>query len=439
MVSIVQSSRDTRATVLYNEQKLTEKKAIFLGAFNYWQEDAELNLNNKLQRLRDLTSRNERSHAHTIHFSLNYHTLQQLEDRKMRQLAKEFLGKVDFGDQPALVYRHFDAGHPHTHIVTVNIRLDGSRIDNDKRAPHYLQKVCEELEKRHDLMAAKMHVAINHMREERQYAQRLEYGNTPTKTGIETVLGHVLPNFNYTTLEELNAVLSLYRVQADRGSEYGLMYRSKGLYYRMIDDRGVKVGAPIKASSLENKPTLDYLKKKYLANQLTRQQYLKRMQDKVTIATSIGNTASLQAWKEDLSRDGIEVVSLRTPVRRKHPPIGEGRTQDPAIRPTFDGHGFYYVDFKRRAVFRDVDLGPEYTAQSILRKTGLDTQLQRLALSRKLDLQAKHRPLFEQSNPDPQQKLRLLLELSRQHDRIVAARLDRKEELRLQHRQRLSL
>ncbi len=439
MVSIVKSSRDTRSTVLYNEQKLTEKKAVFLGAFNYWQENADLTLNDKLHRLRDLTSRNERSQAHTIHFSLNYHPAQQLEDRKMRQLAREFLREVEFGDQPALVYRHLDAGHPHAHIVTVNIRPDGSRIDNDKRAPHYLQKVCSELEKRHDLMPAGMHIAINHMCEEQQYAQRLEYGKTPTKTGIETVLAHVLPNFNYTTIEELNAVLSLYRVQADRGSEYGRMYQSKGLYYRMIDERGVKIGAPIKASSLENKPTLDYLEKKCLANQLARQQYLKRMQDKVAIATSIGNQASLQTWKEDLSRDGVEVVTLRTPIRRKHAPIGEERPENTSPRPEFDGHGFYYVDVKRRAVLRDTDLGPEYTAESILRKTGIDSQLQRLAFRRKLELQPNQRSLLEQSNPDPQQKLRLHLELSRQYDRIVAARLDRQEELRLHHRQHLSL
>jgi hypothetical protein len=156
----------------------------------------------------------------------------------------------------------------------VNTRRDGSRIDNDKRSPYHLQKLCGELEQRHGLIPAGMHTAMNHWREEQQYPQRLEYGKTPTKTGIETVLAHVLPNFNYTTLQELNAVLNLYHVRADRGSEYGQMYQSRGLYYRMIDERGVKVGAPIKASSLENKPTLDYLGKRYLANRLTREQYV---------------------------------------------------------------------------------------------------------------------------------------------------------------------
>lgn len=63
MVSIVESSRDTRRTLLYNEEKLEQNKAIFLGAFNYWQEDKALSFDDKLNRLRDLTALNERNWA----------------------------------------------------------------------------------------------------------------------------------------------------------------------------------------------------------------------------------------------------------------------------------------------------------------------------------------------------------------------------------------
>src|SRR6202041_34717 len=137
-----------------------------------------------LDRLRDLTALNERSQAKTIHFSMNYHPAQQLEDRKMLQLAREFLQKLDFDEQPALVYRHLDAGHPHAHIVTVNIRRDGSRIDNDKRDPHFLQKVSSELERHHNLLPAAMHRAMNHWQEEQHLPKRLQYGESATKTGI---------------------------------------------------------------------------------------------------------------------------------------------------------------------------------------------------------------------------------------------------------------
>jgi hypothetical protein len=435
MVSIVESSRHTRSTLLYNEEKLEQNKAIFLGAFNYWQEDSQLTVDDKLQRLRDLTALNERSQAKTIHFSLNFHPAEQLDDLKMRQIAREFLQKVDFGDQPALVYRHIDAGHPHAHIVTVNIRPDGSRIDNDKRAPHHLQKVCAGLEQRHALMPAGMYNAMNHRREEQRHPQRLKYGETPTKTGIETVLANVLPNYNYTTLEELNAVLKLYNIQADRGSEYGQMYLSRGLYYRMIDERGIKVGAPIKASSLENKPTLDYLENRYLANRLTREQHVERIRNKVAISLAMGNTSSLGTWKESLNRQRVEAVTLREPIRRKHAPVGEEHEIKPSIQP-FNGHGFYYVDFESRTIARDTELGAEFTAGSILRRTGLDKQMESLALNRQLDLLPKQRTILERPDSDPRQKVQLLLDLSQQHDKIVANRLAQERELRHRHRHR---
>src|ERR1700759_3624635 len=102
MVSIVKSSQDVRRTVLYNEQKVTEDKALFLGAFNYWQDDARLTLEDKLQRFDDLGMLNERSRAHTIHISLNFHPDDQLTDKKMRQIAAAFMEKIGFSEQPWL-------------------------------------------------------------------------------------------------------------------------------------------------------------------------------------------------------------------------------------------------------------------------------------------------------------------------------------------------
>ena len=36
---------------------------------------------------------------------------------------------TSFGEQPYLTYQHFDAGHPHIHIVSVKVTENGSRID----------------------------------------------------------------------------------------------------------------------------------------------------------------------------------------------------------------------------------------------------------------------------------------------------------------------
>src|SRR5580704_3016055 len=203
MVSYVESSTDTRRTLLYNEQKLSEGKALFLGAFTYWQEEAELRFEDKLRRLHDLTVLNERIRKHTIHFSLNFHPDDRITDKEMRRIAGEFLRQIDFGDQPALVYRHLDAGHPHAHVVTVKVSPDGSPIKNDKRAPHYLARVCAEIERRHGLTPAiaapvvQNHSVTNLLAPDRSISPRPvntypEYGKTPTKTGIAGVLENVL-------------------------------------------------------------------------------------------------------------------------------------------------------------------------------------------------------------------------------------------------------
>jgi Relaxase/Mobilisation nuclease domain len=451
MVAIVESSGDTRQTLLYNEEKLTEEKALFLGALNYWQEDSQLTFDDKLDRLRDLTVLNERVHQHTIHFSLNFHPDDQLPDKKMRQIVQEFMHQVDFGDQPALIYRHLDAGHPHAHVVTVNIRPDGSRIVNDKRDPHYMQKICARLDQRHQLIQVipQKKIRPNEMVDPKLSRQhqllntgpsRLEYGKSPTKTGIARVLDHVLDKFAYTSLDELNAVLGLYRVRADRGSEHGLMYRSRGLYYRMIDEKEVKIGAPIKASAFPQRPTLDYLDQKYEANRQIKQQYIQAVRTWVDWSLRGDDPSSLAEWRQILQRDKIQVATPRilVPRRQKFSSSDTGTVVSPALR-AFDGHGFFYINFSNYTVYRDTDLGPNYSAAAILQRTGLEENIQTPAMNQQLTLTPKEQSLIRQPDLDPAQKLHLLLQLSPQNDYLQTMRKSESQDIRQAQRHRISL
>jgi len=428
MVAMSEPSKNARQTLLYNEEKLEQQQARFLGAFNYWQEDAQLTFDDKLHRLQELIILNERSQAKIVHLSLNFHPDDQLTDKTMRRIAGEFMKKIDFADQPALVYRHLDAGHPHMHVVTTNIRPDGSRIKNDLRSPRHLMEICAGLEIRHHLTPA-----ISSPSDDRRLVQRdhpghilspsqrntpsprrLQYGQSPTKTGIAGVLDYVLDKYVYTSLDELNAALSLYRVRADRGSEQGQMYRNRGLYYRMIDENGMKIGAPIKASTFEQKPTLRYLERQFALNHAKEQ----KNQQKIcaAIAWSLAGDAqpSLAAWKEELLNEGIHVVM---PLRA--------------------GQGFFYIS--KYAVYRDADLGPRYTAAGILQCTGLDKTIETLALNQQLTLTPKDRSLLQKPDPDPAARLHVLLRLSPQHDHLQAVKEAEAQELRQTQRLRMSL
>jgi hypothetical protein len=77
-----------------------------------------------------------------------------------------------------------------------------------------------------------------------------------TKRAITTVLDEVINQYKYTSLPELNAILKLYNVMADRGKEDTSMYQKRGLVYTALDDNGNKIGTPIKASAFYSKPTM---------------------------------------------------------------------------------------------------------------------------------------------------------------------------------------
>jgi len=48
MYAMNESSKNVRQTLLYDEQKLERGVAIFLGAFNYWEETASLTFEKKI-------------------------------------------------------------------------------------------------------------------------------------------------------------------------------------------------------------------------------------------------------------------------------------------------------------------------------------------------------------------------------------------------------
>src|SRR4029079_6145587 len=196
------------------------------------------------------------------------------------EIASVYMEKIGFAEQPYLVYQHLDAGHPHIHIVTTNIQKDGRRISLHNLGRNESTKARKEIEIAFGLVKAedqkKQQGEIKPLN-----AQRVRYGRSATKRSITNVLDAIIPNYKYASLAELNAVLKLYNLVADRGREEGIIFKKEGLIYRVLDERGDKIGVPIKASSIYNKPTLSYLQKKFKENELAKQEYKKNLKTSI--------------------------------------------------------------------------------------------------------------------------------------------------------------
>src|SRR5205085_152469 len=106
-----------------------------------------------------------------------------------------------------------------------------------------------------------------------------------------------------SSLAELNAVLKLYNVVAEESTRF----RQKGLTYRVLDEKGNKMGAPIKASAFLMKPTLINLEKRFTANEKLKAPHKKRLMAAIDWAL-LNKPADIKTLVNALEKENISVV-----------------------------------------------------------------------------------------------------------------------------------
>lgn len=349
MVAVIHQSKSLKNVLNYNEQKLKQGKATCLTAANYPKALDKLNFHQKLNRLSHQAALNERTKVNTVHISLNFDTSEKIPESMLKKIADSYMDKIGFGKQPYLVYQHKDAGHEHLHIVTTNIKADGKRIELHNLGRNQSEKARKEIEIDFDLVRADSKKLEQAHQVKPVNVQKVVYGKSDTRRAITNVLDGVLNKYRYTSLPELNAVLKLYNVTADRGTEDSRTFQKGGLVYRVLDEAGNKMGVPIKASLIYNNPGLKCLEEKFVENEQLRTPYKRHLKNAIDwILTANKEKMSLQKLGEALKRENVDMV----------------------LRENKEGiiYGITYIDHKNRTVFNGSDLGKAYSAKGLLER-----------------------------------------------------------------------
>ncbi|MVN92669.1 relaxase/mobilization nuclease domain-containing protein [Mucilaginibacter aquatilis] len=84
------------------------------------------------------------------HTSLNFPTSENLKDEQMKTIAADYLKRMGFGNNQHVIFRHFDADHPHLHILVNRIGYDGSVV-SDSQDYKRSEQVLRQLEKKYQL------------------------------------------------------------------------------------------------------------------------------------------------------------------------------------------------------------------------------------------------------------------------------------------------
>lgn len=353
MVAKITTPKSIEAALNYNEKKVQKGNAVCLHAANYLNDAKEMNFYQKLAGFERVNSLNERATTKTLHVSLNFDPSEKLTKNKLLQIASDYMGKIGFGEQPYLVYKHEDAGHPHIHIVSTTIKADGNRINTHNIGRNQSEKARKEIEKQYGLVRAERQQQLRNPGIKPVEAEKVIYGKSESKRSISNVVGAVFSQYKFCSLPEFNAALKQFNVVADRGKEEGRIYKNRGLVYRILDADGNKVGVPIKASSIGCNPILDNLEKKFAINETAKESL------KPIVKTKLDDCLSQSPSSMKELMGYLKQKNIYTLLRQN----AEGRL-----------YGITFVDNQNKCVFNGSDLGKGYSAAALQSRLSTDIE-----------------------------------------------------------------
>ena len=339
MVARIKSGTSIKGAINYNEHKVRDGKAVLIAAPRFYKEVEDLTFKDKLLRLQKLAQLNERVKTNCLHLSLNFHPNDKLARKALEKMAAAYMQGIGFGSQPYLVYQHLDAHHTHLHIVTTNIQKDGRRISMHNLGRGPSETTRKRIQKDFGLVKAEGQEAPL---DQYQPLKKLVYGAAPTKQALSCIVAAVVRQYAFASLPEFNAILNVFGVAADSGKPGSRMFMQKGLLYSALDEKGSRIGVPIKASALWGKPTLSRLETVFDKGR----QHKKRLQKElVEELQPVFRLHTLMQIKEALQQKGVEMV----------------------CRYNQEGflYGVTYVDHTRKVVFKGSELGKAFSAAAL--------------------------------------------------------------------------
>ncbi len=244
MVAKISIGSSLYGALSYNGMKMNRDEGRVLGANKIiLPADGHIDIARMVENFNLFMPKTGRTKKPVLHISLNPHPDDKLTEQQYEILAREYLDKLGFGEQPYIIYKHMDIDRHHIHIVTVNVNEQGKRLNQDflfRRS----KRITTELEEKY-----------NHHKAQREKISpdtpiRKIDPSGDIKRQVANTVKMVGMRYKFQTLGEYNAILSLYNVKCEPadGRVNGREYH--GLVYFVTDDDGKVIANPFKASRL---------------------------------------------------------------------------------------------------------------------------------------------------------------------------------------------
>ena len=335
MVAKISIGSSLYGALSYNGMKMNRDEGRVLGANKIiLPADGNIDIARMVENFNLFMPKMGRTKKPVLHISLNPHPDDKLTEQQYEILAREYLEKLGFGEQPYIIYKHMDIDRHHIHIVTVNVNEQGKRLNQDflfRRS----KKITTELEEKYNL-----HKAQREKISPDTPIRKIDPSGD-IKRQVANTVKMVGMRYKFQTIGEYNAILSLYNVRCEPtdGKVNGREYH--GLVYFATDDSGKTIATPFKASRLGK-----------FASRTAIDSRFERAKEKIDVAPTkrkVADVIAVATNKSDfiakLKEHNIDVVLRYTE---------EGRI-----------YGVTFIDHNTMTVLNGSRLGKEFSANAI--------------------------------------------------------------------------
>lgn len=167
------------------------------------------------------------------HTSLNFPPNENLSNDKIKQIGLEYLHANGFTQHQYILFQHYDANHPHLHILVNRIGYDGTVL-SDSNDFARSEKVLRQLELKHNLTPVISSKQAQHRAITKDEWEMMKRTGIPSnKLALQVIVKQVLSNSQKLTCSEFIHALQSKGVnvlfnQATTGFVSGISYCYKG-------------------------------------------------------------------------------------------------------------------------------------------------------------------------------------------------------------------
>lgn len=340
MVAKISVGNSLQGVLMYNGQKINEGEGKVLGSNKiFCRSDGTFDMYAALRDFESYMPQQFRTKNPVIHISLNPHPDDKLSDGQLATIAQEYMEKLGYGNQPYILYKHEDIDRYHVHIVSLRVDETGRKI-NDSFEHRRSKEITTELEQKYGLLPAE-----KQEKSETYRMKKVDPTEGNIKKQVASVVRQAMKDYRFVSFNEFRTLLSLYNIGVEevKGEVKGKPYH--GLVYTATDDKGEKVGKPLKSSLLGKYAGVDAMQKRMELSTAEIKDKRLGVETKGRVTTAMEKSHNIKQWEKELTATGVDLVLRRN---------DEGRI-----------YGATFIDHNNGCVLNGSRLGKEFSANAI--------------------------------------------------------------------------